>query len=302
MQENDIINKLVILKKEKNAIILAHNYTELKIHKIADMVGDSFQLAKAARDVTADIILFCGVKFMAETAKLLNPKAKVLLSHSEAGCPMADMITPEDVIDFKKDHPDHIVVCYVNSSIEVKAVSDICVTSSNAVKIINTIPHYQKIFFIPDQNLGDYVRRQTQRDITLFEGFCPIHHKKMTLLDVNTNKLMHKDHLLIVHPECPPEIVDQADFVGSTKELIDFAEKNDKLIIGTEMGIIDMILDKYPNKSIIPLSSQAVCANMKKTSLIDVLDTLQYELNEIKFTDEVFKKAFIPVSEMMKRI
>ena len=302
MQENDIINKLIMLKKEKNAIILAHNYTELKIHKVADMVGDSFQLAKASQEINNDIILFCGVKFMAETAKLLNPTAKVLLSHSEAGCPMADMITPEDVNDFKKDNPDHIVVCYVNSSIEVKAVSDICVTSSNAVKIVNSIPNDKKIFFIPDQNLGHYVRKQTHRDITIFGGFCPIHHKKITILDVNTTKLMHKDHLLIVHPECPPEIVEQADFVGSTKELIDFVAENDKLIVGTEMGIIEMLKEKYPNKSIVPLSSQAICTNMKKTSLIDILDTLQYELNEIKFSDEIFKKAMIPVIAMMNKV
>ena len=302
MQDNDMIKKLNILKKEKNAIILAHNYTELKVQQISDMIGDSFQLARASQEVDADIILFCGVKFMAETAKLLNQKAKVLLAHSEAGCPMAEMISPEDVWEFKKENPDHIVVCYVNSSVEVKAVSDLCVTSSNAVKIVASLPPDKKIFFIPDQNLGYFVKKQTERDITLYNGFCPVHHTKINLLDVNTMKLTHQEYQLVVHPECTPEVVEKADFVGSTKEIIDFAEKNDKLIIGTEMGIIEMLKVKYPKKSIVPLSVRAVCENMKKTSLIDVLETLQYELNEINIPDDICKKALLPVNAMMSSI
>lgn len=300
MNVNDIYKKINVLKKEKNAIILAHNYQTMDIHKIADMVGDSFQLAKAAEEVKADIILFCGVKFMAETAKLLNPKSKVLLSDSDAGCPMADMADAKDLKKFKDENPDYLIVCYVNSSVEVKALSDVCVTSSNAVRIVEKLPAEKPIMFVPDQNLGHFVRLKTNRKIDLWDGMCPIHHMFFSVQDVNRARLMFPEHDIIVHPECTPEVVEVADFVGSTKALADYMIDHEKAVIGTELGLIKMLQEQYPEKSIHSLSERAVCVNMKKTSLNDVLDTLQYELNEITISENIAVNALKPIKMMLE--
>ena len=300
MQVSEIYKKINILKKEKNAVILAHNYQTLDVQKIADYVGDSFQLSKTAAEANADIVLFCGVKFMAETAKLLNPKSKVLLSDGEAGCPMADMAEAKEVKKFRENNPNHLIVCYVNSSVEVKALSDVCVTSSNAVKIVNQLPIEKPILFVPDQNLGHYIRLKTQRNIELWDGMCPIHHIHLTPQDINRTRLMFPDYAVIVHPECTPAVIELADFVGSTKELADYTLEHDKVVIGTEVGLIRMLQDKYPEKSVQALSERAVCQNMKKTSLVDVLDTLQYELNEITITENIAVNAIKPIKRMME--
>ena len=300
MQVNEITKKINILKKEKNAIILAHNYQSLDVQKTADYIGDSFQLSKIASETDAEIILFCGVKFMAETAKLLNPKSKVLLSDGEAGCPMADMAEAKSVKKFKEDNPNHLIVCYINSSVEVKALADVCVTSSNAVSIVKRLPKDKQIMFIPDQNLGHYIKLQTQREMDLWEGMCPIHHLYITIHDVHRAKLMYANHHIIVHPECIPQVIELADFVGSTKQLADYVAEHDKVTIGTEVGLVRMLQDQYPKKSIQALSEKAICQNMKKTSLNDVLDTLQYELNEINIPDKIFKKALKPIKKMMQ--
>ena len=288
------------LKKEKNAVILAHNYQTVEVQKIADIVGDSFQLAKIATEIKADIILFCGVKFMAETTKLLSPATKVLLSVGDAGCPMADMAAANDLQLFKEKNPNHLIVCYVNSSIEVKALSDVCVTSSNAVNIVKQLPKDRPIMFLPDQNLGHYVQSKTNRKIDLWDGMCPIHHLFLTVNDVNEARKVYPDHQIIVHPECRPELVEMADFVGSTKALSDFAEKYDKVVIGTEIGLIKMLQDKYHKKSILPLSEKAICVNMKKTSLQDVLNTLDNESNEIFIPENIAKNALIPIQKMLE--
>ena len=297
---SSMVKKINVYKKEKNAVILAHNYQHLEVQKVADFVGDSFQLSRLAADLNPDLIIFCGVKFMAETAKLLSPRSKVLLSDGDAGCPMADMVDPVELKQFKDNNPDHLIVCYVNSSVEVKALSDVCVTSSNAVKIVNKLPKKKPILFVPDQNLGSYVMSKTNRKISLWHGMCPIHHLNMTVHDVHTAKLMHPKHSVIVHPECIPEIVKIADFVGSTSELAKYTENNDMLVIGTEVGLIRALQEKYPNKSIYALSERAVCVNMKKTSLNDVLDTLLYELNEIKIPDTLISSALLPINKMME--
>jgi quinolinate synthase len=237
---------------------------------------------------------------MAETAKLLNLNSKVLLSDGEAGCPMADMAEAKEVKKFKEDNPQHLIVCYVNSSVEVKALSDVCVTSSNAVRIIEQLPKGKPIMFLPDKNLGHWIMTQTGRDIDLWEGMCPIHHNGMTVQDVHKARLMYPEHLVIVHPECTPSIVEMADFVGSTRQLYDFTVDNDKVVIGTEIGLIRMLQDKYPNKSIQTLSERAVCQNMKKTSLVDVLDTLQYEFNEIILPENIISNAIKPLKLMME--
>jgi quinolinate synthase len=299
MHPDEMIKKLNVLRKEKNAIILAHNYQSIEIQKIADIVGDSFQLAKACLSCSADIILFCGVKFMAETAKLLNPNTKVLLSHGEAGCPMADMVDVNELQLYREKNPHDVVICYVNSTAEVKAMSDICVTSSNAVDIVSQLPKEKRILFIPDKNLGHYVRLKTGRHIVLWDGACPIHDEVFTVHDVNTVKLMYHDHHIIVHPECPPDIVAMADFVGSTFALSEYVKSHDRVVIGTEIGLINMLIDRYPKKSIQSLNENAICHDMKKTALIDVLETLEYELNETIIPEKIFQNALKPIRAMI---
>ncbi|MCK9328553.1 MAG: quinolinate synthase NadA [Candidatus Cloacimonetes bacterium] len=298
---NDLLKEEILkVKKEKNAIILAHNYQTLDIHEIADIVGDSFQLAKIAEGIKSNIIVFCGVKFMAETAKLINPNTKVLLSAGDAGCPMADMASYEDLKKFKDEHPDYLIVCYVNSSIEVKSLCDVCVTSSNAVRIVNKLDKNKKIMFVPDKNLGHYVKIKTNRSIDLWDGMCPIHHLFFTIDDIKSKRITYPDHKIIVHPECTPEVVALADFVGSTKELADFMADNDKAVIGTELGLVEMLIQKYPQKSIIPLSNKAICQNMKKTSLNEVFETLKNEINEITISDEIAINAIKPIKMMLE--
>ena len=300
MNINDILKEIYALKKEKKAIILAHNYQSLEVQKTADIVGDSFQLAKAAKDVDANIILFCGVLFMAETAKLLNPSTKVLLSNIAAGCPMADMAEYEDLRLFKLQNPHHLVVCYVNSSVEVKALSDVCVTSSNAVQIVEKLPKDVPLLFIPDKNLGHYVATKTGRKIDLWDGMCPIHHLNITTGDVKNARERYPGHRLIVHPECPAAIIEAADYVGSTKQLMDYVAEHDQVVIGTEMGLIKMLVEKYPDKSLYPLSEKAVCVNMKKTTIEDVLLTLQDEKNEINIAPEIAEKAIKAIDKMLE--
>ncbi len=293
----DTINKL---KKDKNAVVLAHNYQTLDIQKIADFVGDSLQLAQEAKKVEADIIVFCGVQFMAETAKLLNPDTKVLLSHPEAGCPMADMATGSDLAVFKSKYQDPVVVCYVNSSIDVKAECDVCVTSSNAVKIVSTIPEDETIIFVPDRNLGSYINDQLGREMILWQGCCNVHDRMITMADVRRVRHSYPDYTIMVHPECSPSVVKAADRVGSTKQMADYAVDHDNLIFGTEIGLIKQLKDLYPEKNIKPLTAKATCINMKKTSLREVLLTLSEEKNEIILEPAIAERALKSVSKMLE--
>ena len=300
MEKTELINEIERLKKEKNVVILAHNYVTLDVQDIADFVGDSLQLSIEASKVKADIIIFCGVKFMAETAKILSPKIKVLLPVEDAGCPMADMITGEQLRQFKNNHPNSIVICYVNSTAEVKAESDICCTSSNAVKIIESLPRDKKILFVPDQNLGTYAQHQTGRNIIVWDGYCPIHHLKMSKSDVLRVKKEHPKHKLLVHPECPTEIVKYADVVSSTKGMADYAKEHDNLIIGTEVGLYEQIKRDNPGKSIVPLAMNAVCDDMKKVTLKDVLRSLQDETFEITMPEELRLAAKKSIDAMLE--
>ncbi|MCD4650970.1 MAG: quinolinate synthase NadA [Candidatus Cloacimonetes bacterium] len=293
-------NTVQKLKKEKNAIVLAHNYQILPVQHLADFIGDSLQLAQEAAKAKAEIIVFCGVRFMAETAKLLNPEARILLPVMEAGCPMADMLTAEQLIDFKEKHPGATVMCYVNSSVEVKAVSDICCTSSNAVKIIESLPPDEKILFVPDQNLGQYAAMKTGRNIIVWDGYCMVHHHKITLKDVDGMRMEHPDYTLMVHPECPPAIFNRADKVGSTKQMADFVRDNDKVVLGTEVGLIDQLSEMYPEKNIFPLSIRATCLNMKKTSPRDVLLSLIEEKHEIVIDPKIADAALKSVQRMLE--
>ena len=288
------------LKKEKNAIILAHYYQTGDILEIADMVGDSYGLSKKAKENDADMIVFCGVRFMAESAKILSPDKKVLLPAQGAGCPMADMVTPKDIRQLRERYPSAAVVCYVNSTSEVKAESDVCVTSSNAVKVVRSLPESQ-IVFVPDQNLARYVAGQLpEKEIIPFDGYCRVHHQ-VDKKDVSEAKAALPDALLLVHPECVQAVVEEADFVGSTAQIIQYAKQSDhkKFIIGTEMGILHVLKKENPDKEFYLLTPKLLCANMKKTKINDVLDALKYEQYEISLDKDIMDRAKKSLDRML---
>ena len=297
---NNIIAQIKRLKQEKNALILAHNYQDVQIQDVADFRGDSLQLSILAREAKAEIIVFCGVKFMAETAAMLNPKAKVLLPVLDAGCPMADMITGEQLRKFKAENPGAIVICYVNSTAEVKAESDICCTSSNAVKIVKSIPKDQPILFVPDQNLGNWTARQSGREIFTWNGYCPIHHWQFTPQIVDKVRAQYPDHVLMVHPECTPAVVDKADLVMSTSGMMDYTAQHDKVIIGTEFAMVKYLQHLYPQKSIVPLAENAVCHNMLKTQIGDLLRSLKNEEFHITVPQDIASRAVKCLDRMLE--
>lgn len=297
----DIKDKILELKKQKNAIILAHNYQPDEVQEIADIVGDSFALSKAAKETDFNVIIFCGVKFMAETAKILSPQKCVLLPAPDAGCPMADMITEKDILRLKEQHPDAAVVCYVNTSAEVKAVSDICCTSSNAVKVVKALPQ-KKIIFVPDRNLAHYVASFVpEKEIIIFDGHCIVHNN-ILVSDVEKARAAVPDALLLVHPECPPDVVKLADFAGSTAQIIDFIKNSDKekFIIGTEQGILHTLKKNSPEKKFFMLSPRLLCVNMKKISLESVYKALLNMQFEIKLDKNTINKASLCLEKMLK--
>lgn len=292
--------KIKKLKKEKNAVILAHNYQLDEIQEVADYIGDSLALSKIAMNVKEDIIVFCGVKFMAETAKILSPNKKVILPVLDAGCPMADMVTAKQLKDVKKDYPNATVVCYVNSSAEVKAESDICCTSSNAINVVNSIKSNQ-ILFVPDQNLGSYVAKQVKdKEIVLWQGFCIVHNRVMI---ENFKHIREKYPCapVLVHPECRPDIVEQADFIGSTSEIINKVKEleDKKIIIGTEKGILYTLKKQNTDKEFILLSDKLTCRNMKKITIGDVLYSLENETNNIEVDEIIRNKAYNALKKMI---
>ena len=301
MENEKIINEIRRLKKEKNAIILAHNYQMPEVQDIADFVGDSLELSKKAANTDGDIIVFCGVHFMAESAKILSPDKKVLLPVKDAGCPMADMIDSEKLREFKALNPDVPVVCYVNSSAEVKAHSDVCCTSSNALKIVNSLES-KKVIFVPDKNLGSYIADKIiDKEIILWNGFCITHHRVLDK-EIDEIRIRKPGVKILVHPECNKEVADKADFIGSTSEIINYVrESNDKeLIIGTEMGILHKLRKENPNKKLYLLSPSLVCYNMKKTSIKDVYNALDKEENEIFIDEIIMEKAYKSLDRMLK--
>jgi quinolinate synthase len=288
----DYSERIRALKKEKNAIIVAHNYQIDEVQDIADVVGDSYALSKYCAETSADVIVFCGVHFMAESAKILSPEKTVLLPEIDAGCPMADMVTAEALRELKERHPGAVTVCYINTSAEVKAECDICCTSSNAVRIIKSIKE-KDIIFVPDQNLGHYIATQVpEKNIILWKGFCATHYKVKDE-EVKKIKALHPDAELLVHPECRPEVVELADFVGSTKQIIDRAKASsaEKIIIGTEMGVLHKIKRENPGKQFFLMSPGLVCPNMKKTTLKSVYDSLNEMKYVIEISPEIIEKA-----------
>lgn len=295
----NIIQEIDKLKKAKNAIILAHYYQLSEVQAIADFVGDSLELSKIAKDNDKSIILFCGVNFMAGSAKLLSPEKKVLLPKFEAGCPMADMATPEKVLEYKAHYPKAKIVTYINSSVDVKTVSDICCTSSNAVKVVKSLDT-DEIIFVPDKNLGAYVSRFTDKKIILYDGHCPVHND-ITVDDVEKAKGKYPGALVLVHPECPSEVIDAADYCGSTSNIINHVGDvdNEDFIIGTEEGILYTLERKYPNKNFHIMTNDFICEDMKKITIKDVYEALLYEKNEIVLSDETIQQASICLNRML---
>ena len=297
---NELSEKILKLKKEKNAIILAHLYQIPEIQEIADYVGDSYYLSQVARDAKEDLIIFCGVKFMAESAKVLSPEKTVILPAPNAGCPMADMAEVEDVEEMIKKYPDAFKVCYINSSYEVKALCDASVTSSSALKIIKNIPNKQ-ILFLPDQNLGGYISEFfPEKEFILWRGFCPTHHR-ITAEDIIKAKEEHPNVKVLSHPECSKEVRDLSDYIGSTSGIINYAtECEDKeFIIATEEGVLHQLKKKNPDKKIY-FPEVMVCPNMKKTSLQDVYDALDGKKEEVILDEEIRKKALTSLENMHK--
>ena len=297
---NQLSEKILKLKKEKNAIILAHLYQIPEIQEIADYVGDSYYLSQVARDAKADLIIFCGVKFMAESAKVLSPEKTVILPAPNAGCPMADMAEVEDVEEMIKKYPDAFKVCYINSSYEVKALCDASVTSSSALKIIKNIPNKQ-ILFLPDQNLGGYISEFfPEKEFILWRGFCPTHHR-ITAEDIIKAKEEHPNVKVLSHPECSKEVRDLSDYIGSTSGIINYAtECEDKeFIIATEEGVLHQLKKKNPDKKFY-FPEVMVCPNMKKTSLQDVYDALDGKKEEVILDEEIRKKALTSLENMHK--
>jgi len=297
-----IAEKIKVLKERHNAIILAHTYQRPEVQDVADFVGDSLDLSLKAKDNVADIIVFCGVKFMAETAKIISPHKKVLLAELDAGCPMAEMITADELRELKLKYSNYKVVCYVNSTAEVKALSDICCTSSNAVKVVNSIPQDQGVIFVPDANLGSYVQRTLKRkNMILWQGHCYVHAFVMEE-DVLNLKKQYPKAVVFAHPECTDHVLKHANYILSTSEMIKkVAELNDgEFIIITEQGIIYPLQKKYPQKKFYSLD-KSVCLNMKKTTINSVLNSLelmQYNIEVPKNVMENAKKAVFNMLEL----
>jgi quinolinate synthase len=289
---NELQQEILALKKEKKALILAHYYQTMDIQEIADHVCDSFELARRAKEATEELLILCGVRFMAESAKILNPDKTVLLPAPDAGCPMADMIEAEDVRRLREQHPEAAVVCYVNSSASVKAESDVCCTSSSAERIVRSLPNRQ-IIFIPDQNLGAYIASKIpEKEFILYEGYCPTHHR-VRVEDVTAAKRAHPNAMVLLHPECKPEVLAYADYIGSTAGIIQTAVNSpqEEFIIGTEMGVVDRLKALHPEKRFYPMTNRFLCPNMKKIRLADVKHSLLYNEYEIKLDEEEIAAA-----------
>ncbi|MBO3325762.1 quinolinate synthase NadA [Clostridium perfringens] len=297
----DIRNEILKLKKEKGAIILAHYYQIPEIQEIADYVGDSYYLSKIAKDCEENIIVFCGVKFMAESAKILSPEKTVILPVMEAGCVMADMATADGLAKLKEEHPNAKVVCYINSSTEVKALSDVCCTSSNAENIINNLEE-KEIIFLPDRNLGSYIQEKTpDKKFILWNGFCIV-HEAIQKEEILRLKSEHEGILTVANPECSKEIRDISDFIGSTSEIINFVNNssNKKFIIITEEGVLHQLRKNGEEKEFYIPYGKMVCRNMKMTTLKDLYESLLKMENKIEIDEDLRLKAYNSLKNMHK--
>lgn len=299
---NNLQQQILKLKKERDVCILAHSYVAHDITEIADFTGDSYALSLKAKTAPQSTIIMCGVRFMAETVKMLSPNKRVLLAQADAGCPMAEQMTYAQLKTMKEEHPDYSVVAYINTTAELKTLADVCVTSSSAVKVCRNLDN-DKIIFIPDINLGTFVKEQIpEKKFIIFNGGCPI-HAKMTLADVQRAKSNHPDALFLVHPECPKEVADCADYVGSTAGIMEFAanSKAKEFIIGTENAIVEHLSHDCPDKLFYPLSKELLCTNMKLNTLPQVLNCiLGRDGEEILMSEEMRKSAVKCIDKMIE--
>jgi quinolinate synthase len=301
----DLFSEIKKLKKEKNAVLLAHYYQDADIQDIADFIGDSLGLAQQAQSTSADIILFAGVHFMAETAKILNPKKKVIIPDLKAGCSLADSCPPEKFADFKAKHPDHIVISYINCTADIKALTDIICTSTNALQIVESLPKEQKIIFAPDKNLGAYINKKANRNMLLWDGACMV-HEIFSLEKLTQLKHLHPNAQIIAHPECEAPILDLAHFIGSTTALLKYTQKSDfnEFIVVTESGILHQMIKSSPNKTFIPAPPNNACAcndcpYMKLNTLEKIYNCLKYEQPEILMDEDLIEKAKKPLIRML---
>lgn len=298
----DIQKEILRLKEEKDICILAHCYQSPEILEVADFTGDSFALSIKASQVTNKTVIMCGVRFMAETVKILSPEKKVILSNPDAGCPMAEMMDRETIAEVKKHYPDYTVVAYINTTSELKTICDVCVTSSSALKICKKIEN-DNILFIPDCNLGDWIAKQLpEKNFKLLNGGCPT-HARMSAKDVEKAKALHPEAQFLVHPECKPEVVALADYVGSTTGIMDYAKNSScrEFIIGTENSIVTHLQLECPDKMFYPLSKDCICHNMKATTLVDVLNCCKGEFGEeITLDDVIYAGAKRCIDEMIR--
>jgi len=307
---DDLAIKINELKKKRDAIILAHNYQLPEVQDIADFHGDSLELSRMAAKTDAKVIVFCGVHFMAETASILSPQKLVIMPDIFAGCPMANMITPQQLQELKKNHPKAAVVGYVNTSAEVKAELDVCCTSTNAVAVVNAIIKdgsafggREEIIFVPDKYLADYVSKQTGRELISWNGFCPTHIKILPE-DIKRERKFHPFAKVMVHPECLPQVVAMADAVLSTSQMCKFAKETDtkEFIVGTEVGLIYRLKQDNPSKEFYPASERAVCPNMKRTTQEKVLWALEELKEEVRVSDEIRQRAKKAIDRMLQII
>ena len=301
MPKVELARRIRRLKDERNAVILAHNYQPPEIQDIADHLGDSLDLSRLAQRVEQEVIVFCGVHFMAETAAILSPEKRVILPDPTAGCPMADMLSVDDLLSLKKEHPDAEVVMYVNSTAEVKAHTDICCTSANAVTVVERVPEDRELIFGPDQYLGRWVERQTEREMIIWRGFCPS-HQKIVSAHIEELKERYPDAVVMVHPEVHPEVSRMADAVLGTGGMIRFAGESraEIFIVGTEVGMVHRLSTLYPEKRFIEASRQAICPNMKKITLEKVLASLETLEPVITVPVGIADRARRPIERMIE--
>ena len=288
------------LKREKDAVILAHNYQLPEIQDVADHVGDSLELSKIAARVREDLIVFCGVRFMAETAKILSPDKKVIVPDYSAICPMAKMIDAETVRNLRREHPDAVFVAYVNTTAEVKAEVDLCVTSANAVKVVNELPSGKEVVFLPDKNLGKYIRQETGRTVHIYSGFCPTHNRILKE-DILLARDKWPDALVVSHPECTPDVLELSDFIASTAGMLRFVRESKirNFIIGTEQGMMHRLRKENPGKRFYSPSALNICPNMKKTTIAKLLHSLETETFEVDVPVEIRERAIKSLEYML---
>ena len=301
LENNVMIERINALKKERGAVILAHNYELAEVQDIADYTGDSLELSIRAAEAEAKVLLFCGVSFMAETAKILSPDKTVLLPAPQAGCAMADMVDGHGLAALKAQHPDALVVTYVNSTAEVKALSDVCVTSANAEKIISQLPPNQEIIFVPDMNLGRNIMNRTGRKMIFWQGFCPT-HRRITNGEIERRKKEFPNAVVLAHPECNPEIAPLVDVFLSTGGICRYVKQSEckEFIIVTEIGILHRLQKENPDKVLIPGSAQAVCPWMKLIRLADVLHSLEKMEFPVELSPDLIRRAVLPIRRMLE--